>query len=120
VPSFPRLMCFCFPLIATAISLAQTAPSPVPAPAATSYDPRITFAPVMFPDPVNAYRSSNGAPGPNYWQNEASYELHASLDTQAKQLTTTETITDISLWSLSASKPGCRTTSDPESKRAPG
>src|SRR5271170_3517204 len=60
---------------------------------ATGYDPRLTFAPLTLPEPVNAYRSSNGAPGPNYWQNEADYELHATLDTAAKQLSTTETIT---------------------------
>ena len=60
---------------------------------ATSYDPRITFAPLTLPHPVNAYRSSNGAPGPAYWQNEADYELHATLDTAAKQLHATETIT---------------------------
>ncbi len=47
----------------------------------------------MLPDPVNAYRSSDGAPGPNYWQNEADYELHATLDTAAKQLRADETIT---------------------------
>jgi hypothetical protein len=48
---------------------------------------------LSLPDPVNAYRSSNGAPGPSYWQNEADYELHATLDTAAKQLHTDETIT---------------------------
>jgi hypothetical protein len=56
------------------------------------YDPRLTFAPLSLPNPVNIYRSSNGAPGPGYWQNEASYELHADLDTQAKLLKATETI----------------------------
>ncbi len=61
--------------------------------AATSYDPRITFAPLTLPDPVNAYRSSNGAPGPSYWQNEADYEMHAALDTQAKTLRNDEVIT---------------------------
>src|ERR1700742_2139285 len=61
--------------------------------APATYDPRLTFAPLTLPDPVNAYRSSNGAPGPSYWQNEASYELHAELDTSAKQLHTTEIIT---------------------------
>jgi hypothetical protein len=65
-------------------------------PASTSsYDPRLTFAPLTLPQPVNAYRSSNGAPGPSYWQNEASYELHAELDTGAKQLRATEIITYI-------------------------
>ena len=59
----------------------------------STYDPRLTFAPLTLPDPVNAYRSSNGAPGPSYWQNEADYELHAALDTAAKQLHTDETIT---------------------------
>ncbi len=59
----------------------------------SAYDPRLTFAPLTLPQPVNAYRSSNGAPGPSYWQNEADYELHAALDTTAKQLSTDETIT---------------------------
>src|SRR5580698_7769056 len=60
---------------------------------AAAYDPRLTFEPLTLPEPVNSYRSGNGAPGPNYWQNEADYELHTSLDTEAKQLTTTEVIT---------------------------
>ena len=60
---------------------------------AQSYDPQKTFAPLTLPDPVNAYRSSNGAPGPAYWQNEADYELHADLDTSAKELHTSEVIT---------------------------
>jgi hypothetical protein len=47
----------------------------------------------VLPDPVNAYRSAGGAPGPQYWQNRADYELHASIDTQTKTLTCTETIT---------------------------
>ncbi len=63
------------------------------APAASTYDPRISFAPLTLPNPVNAYRGSNGAPGPMFWQNDASYEMHATLDTQAKQLTNDETIT---------------------------
>jgi len=45
------------------------------------------------PDPVNGYRSSNGAPGPEYWQNQADYELHPTIDVQDKKLTATETIT---------------------------
>jgi hypothetical protein len=62
-------------------------------PSASSYDPRVTFAPLQLPEPVNAYRSSNGAPGPAYWQNEADYEMHAELDTQAKILRNDEVIT---------------------------
>jgi hypothetical protein len=60
--------------------------------AASSYDPRITFAPLSLPDPVNAYRSGNGAPGPMYWQNQADYDLHAALDTKNKELSGAETI----------------------------
>jgi hypothetical protein len=59
---------------------------------AAAFDPAVTFAPLTLPDPVNAYRSSNGAPGPGYWQNQADYELHAGLDVAAKVLHGTETI----------------------------
>jgi hypothetical protein len=59
----------------------------------TGYDPRLTFAPLTLPSPVNAYRSSNGAPGPSYWQNEADYEMHATLDTASHSITNDETIT---------------------------
>ena len=93
----------CFPklaLCATIISqfaIAQAVPAPPAAPSgsasASSYDPRITFAPLTLPDPVNAYRSSNGAPGPAYWQNVADYQMHAALDTQAKVLRNDEVIT---------------------------
>jgi hypothetical protein len=73
---------------------AQAQSQPDPALGKTStYDPRLTFAPLTLPDPVNAYRSSNGAPGPMYWQNEADYEMHADLDTKAKVLHNDEVIT---------------------------
>jgi hypothetical protein len=57
------------------------------------FDPLQTFAPLAFPDPVNRYRSSNGAPGPDYWQNLADYEIHALLDTNTKTLGAREIIT---------------------------
>ena len=53
----------------------------------------MTFAPLTLPDPVNAYRSGSGAPGPSYWQNGADYEMHADLDTAAKQLKNAEIVT---------------------------
>ena len=89
---FARLFVF---LLVSLVCLGATAgPARAQSVASTSaYDPRITFAPLSLPDPVNAYRSSNGAPGPEYWQNEADYELHAKLDTAQKTLTATETIT---------------------------
>ncbi|MGA2650814.1 MAG: M1 family metallopeptidase [Terracidiphilus sp.] len=103
--STPLRIAFSFSLLALCastafqVATAQAAPvAPVAAPSPASpspsiYDPRITFAPLTLPDPVNAYRSSNGAPGPSYWQNEADYEMHADLDTQAKILRNDELIT---------------------------
>jgi Peptidase family M1 domain len=82
--SRPLLMAFSLLLLRPAL-WSQTA--------ATPYDPRLTFAPLTLPDPVNAYRSSDGAPGPAYWQNEADYEMHAVLDTTAKILRNDEVIT---------------------------
>ncbi len=61
--------------------------------AQTAYDPNKTFAPLTLPDPVNSYRAGNGAPGPDYWQNTADYEIHANLDTTGKQLSATEVLT---------------------------
>ena len=66
-------------------SLAGQAPPP--------YSPLETFAPLVLPSPATAFRSSNGAPGPSYWQNRADYDIHASIDTASKILTGSETIT---------------------------
>ena len=69
------------------------APAPAAAPPASAFDPHETFAPVAFPDPVNRYRSGDGTPGPDYWQNRADYDIAARLDPVAKTLTGRETIT---------------------------
>src|SRR5262245_37142723 len=37
-------------------------------------------------------RSSSGAPGPEYWQQEASYTIRATLDTGPSLITGTESI----------------------------
>ncbi len=58
----------------------------------SSYDPLETFAPLALPDPVDAYRAGNGAPGPEYWQNRADYVIHASLDPQTGRLAGSEVI----------------------------
>ncbi len=80
---------------ATAMASAGTPGGGGGAATATSarFDPLQTFAPLTLPDPVNRYRSGNGAPGPDYWQNTADYEIHADLDTRAKTLSGDETIT---------------------------
>ena len=80
-----RLSILLATLAASALTRAQNAQS--------TYDPRLTFAPLTLPDPVNAYRSSNGSPGPSYWQNEADYQLHATLDAADKLLGAAEIIT---------------------------
>ena len=74
---------------APAASVSALAP---PASAATHYDPLRTFAPLTLPDPVNAYRSGDGAPGGAYWQNRADYVIHATLDPQQQLLTGVEAI----------------------------
>lgn len=61
----------------------------------TPYNPRETFAPRPYDAPVNVYRSSNGLPGPAYWQNRADYQIHATLnpDPVAPSLVGSEVIT---------------------------
>ena len=86
-PIFILTTVLCVHQASSVRAVAQTPAEP------SSYDPRVTFAPLTLPDPVNVYRSSNGAPGPNYWQNQADYDLHAELDTEGKRLKATETIT---------------------------
>jgi hypothetical protein len=94
------------PLLVTTLALwlsgltgiAAAAPQDGVAPAAQSataevYDPRLAFAPLDMPEPVNSYRSGNGAPGPAYWQNRADYVITARLEPKTKTLTGVETIT---------------------------
>ncbi|MEJ2410147.1 MAG: M1 family metallopeptidase [Novosphingobium sp.] len=62
-------------------TLAMLAATALPASSsAQSYAPRETFAPFDMGQPVNSYRSANGLPGPDYWQNRADYQIHATLD----------------------------------------
>jgi hypothetical protein len=81
------------PATPAAPAVGATQPSLAFSGTVTTYDPLKTFAPVILPDPVNAYRSSNGAPGPAYWQNGADYEIHAKLDTVGRMLSADEVIT---------------------------
>ena len=54
---------------------------------AQTYQPRETFAPFDMGQAVNRYRSGNGLPGPDYWQNRADYAIRATLDPAAKTIT---------------------------------
>ena len=56
------------------------------------FDPHEIFAPLSYNGNGKEFRSANGAPGGNYWQNRANYTIAANLDTAAKELSATETI----------------------------
>src|ERR1700688_4106189 len=68
----------------------RSGPAP---PAHGPYDPRAAFAPLTLPEPANRYRSANGAPGPDYWQNRADYVITAQLEPKNKTLSGVVTIT---------------------------
>ncbi|MGN6818011.1 MAG: M1 family peptidase, partial [Sphingomonas sp.] len=75
-------------LSASALILAgTTAASP------SSYQPRETFAPYDMGQAVNRYRGGDGMPGPDYWQNRADYQIHATLDPAAHTIKGEVTIT---------------------------
>lgn len=54
--------------------------------ALSPYDPLAAFTPLALPEPINRYRSANGAPGPDHWQNRADYLIDARLDPVTKTL----------------------------------
>jgi len=84
------------PLLATLLALWLTGvagPGLAAPDAAPAYDPALTFAPLPADEPVNRYRSANGAPGPDYWQNRADYQIAATLAPKTKTLSGVETIT---------------------------
>jgi Peptidase family M1 domain len=47
---------------------------------ASVYQKNDVFDPNFLSQDATVYRSSNGAPGPKYWQNRADYIIHATLD----------------------------------------
>src|SRR3954451_2183196 len=47
---------------------------------AGSYNPLEAFAPFDAAEVPTVYRSADGRPGPQYWQNRADYRINASLD----------------------------------------
>jgi hypothetical protein len=54
-------------------------------------DPFYTTSRADWPGP-NRYRSSNGAPGPDYWQQRADYHIAAALDTTRQSVAGSVTI----------------------------
>src|SRR5436309_2950416 len=72
----------------------QTTPATTPAaPPATNYDNHETFGFSFYTKNGNEYRAADGEPGPKYWQNRADYQLAATLDDQANQITGSEVLT---------------------------
>lgn len=51
------------------------------------YDPLKAFDPSFMNEPGTAYRSGNGAPGSQYWQNRADYIIDAQLDDSTRVVT---------------------------------
>ncbi|SEV88596.1 M1 family metallopeptidase [Luteibacter sp. 329MFSha] len=77
---------------AVRLSLAAIALTGTLGASAATFDPREIFAPFVYPQPVNAYRSGSGVPGPLFWQNRADYDLAATLDPVANTMTGRATI----------------------------
>ncbi len=75
---------FCLLVLAAAPLAAQRGAPPPPPPFMAVGDTSI-FAPLVLPT-ANEMRTGSGAPGVHYWQNRASYDINATLDTAAKTL----------------------------------
>ncbi|HET7161532.1 MAG TPA: M1 family peptidase, partial [Rhodanobacteraceae bacterium] len=89
-----KTACLCALALCLIVPFSSIAAAPAASKTVTSkYDPQTLFAPFHYQNPVNRYRNADGRPGPDYWQNRADYEIHATLDPDAKTLTGTETIT---------------------------
>ena len=79
--------------LAVALLLASSAGMAAQTPPASNYDPLQTFAPFVYPQPANAFRTASGRPGPLFWQNRADYQIKATLEPTTRKLTGAETIT---------------------------
>ncbi len=61
--------------------------------AQSKYDPNKAFDPNFNSESGTVYRSADGAPGPQYWQNRADYKISAKLDEVNHSVSGNETIT---------------------------
>ena len=57
-----------------------------------NYDAHEAFKPLFYKTNGNNFRTADGTTGPGYWQNAASYNLHASLNEKLHLITGTEDI----------------------------
>ncbi len=51
------------------------------------------FSPLFMTEMANSFNSATGNPGPNYWQNQANYDIEATLDTLNHKIKGSVTIT---------------------------
>jgi len=51
-----------------------------------TYDQHEAFAPIFYPAFGDEVRTAAGTPGPKYWQNEANYNIQATLDDVNQQI----------------------------------
>ena len=58
----------------------------------SAYNPHDFFTQNFNPPAGNAFRSAKGIPGPSYWQNSASYAIHATLSEKDTSVTGDVTI----------------------------
>jgi Peptidase family M1 domain len=81
-----KLLYFAWFWVGSSVAFAQNAPNP--------YNANTRFEQLgsTLPTP-NAYRSASGAPGREYWQQRADYDIKAELDDAKQTITGTETIT---------------------------
>lgn len=70
-------------------------PVDVPDPNApvSNYNYHDAFAPFFYTKNGTEYRAATGEPGPKYWQNRADYQLSASLNDDANEITGSEVLT---------------------------
>ena len=59
----------------------------------SKYDQHKVFEPNFYSEKGSPFRTAGGAPGVNYWQNHADYQINVLLDTVKKQISGSTTIT---------------------------
>jgi len=75
-----RLSLFCFALLHMGRLFSQHNTETI------RYNSQDFYVPNFQPPPGSLFRSSNGNPGPMYWQNTADYLIHATLDDKTKSI----------------------------------
>ncbi len=83
-----KIYACCWLLLCTALVKAQTVEKD-----AAAYNPHDFFLQSFNLPAGNMFRSANGSPGPSYWQNSASYIIHAALSEKDTSITGDVTIT---------------------------